>query len=689
MVYDIFTWNQGLVRERISLALDRISEIKNEESMKFGEYFYSLSKFLKKVEKLRISLEDGEFNNQSFNEHLNNQNELFHDLKEENYESSVYNPDVSGKMYDSEYTEVFLALAFEVRAAIITVFEGDLEGYVNILELFLQIYGICSNEEGAKAAAEAIYWYASDYLDVTARKRIIETFSSSNRFFYNIIMNEDLTDLNYLFKFGEFISDIEIKTAKYLNSLSQEKISLCAKTFVQGYRDGFFAMQKDISKKKIVSLVYRIGFERIAKEAIILFEDMGFDVVLTRKPYRLADISPIRNRGISSAGVNRQFEYDHKYDMSIFTKKAYLDRKLEVSRHAFEEIKINLELYGGPALMETFGEKEFLPVKKGFANEFNDKQKELMTNFRSDMSILQNEYLDMSSTAFCIIAWPLPGICEDEKLYPEIFDRIIRINTLDSEKYKCIQQIIIDTLDRADSVRVIGGEGNFTDLIINLHKLKDAKKETNFENCGADVNIPVGEVFTSPLLKGTEGTLFVKDVFIEGFYLKNLKIKVNDGMIEDYICENFENPEDNKRLVEDAILKGHKTLPMGEFAIGTNIIAYNVAKKYNIFKMMPILIAEKMGPHFAFGDTCYSHEEDNITYNPDGKAIAARDNECSIKRKTDIKNAYFNCHTDITVPLAELGDIFTNETDGSHTYIIKNGKFVLKGCEVLNNMDEF
>ena len=689
MVYDIFTWNQGLVRERISLALDRISEIKNEESMKFREYFYSLSEFLEKVEKLRISLEDGEFNNQGFNEHLDNQNELFHDLKEENYESSVYNPDVSGKMYDREYTEVFLALTFEVRAAIITVFEGDLEGYVNILELFLQIYGICSNEEGAKAAAEAIYWYASDYLDVTARKRIIETFSSSNRFFYNIIMNEDLTDLNYLFKFGEFISDTEIKTAKYLNSLSQEKISICAKTFVQGYRDGFFAMQKDISKKKIVSLVYRIGFERIVKEAIILFEDMGFDVVLTRKPYRLADISPIRNRGISSAGVNRQFEYDHKYDMSIFTKKAYLDRKLEVSRHAFEEIKINLELYGGPALMETFGEKEFLPVKKSFANEFNDKQKELMTNFRSDMSILQNEYLDMSSTAFCIIAWPLPGICEDEKLYPEIFDRIIRINTLDSEKYKCIQQIIIDTLDRADSVRVIGGEGNLTDLIINLHKLKDAKKETNFENCGADVNIPVGEVFTSPLLKGTEGTLFVKDVFIEGFYLKNLKIKVNDGMIENYICENFENPDDNKRLVEDAILKGHKTLPMGEFAIGTNIIAYNVAKKYNIFKMMPILIAEKMGPHFAFGDTCYSHEEDNITYNPDGKAIVARDNECSIKRKTDIKNAYFNCHTDITVPLAELGDIFTNETDGSHTYIVKNGKFVLKGCEVLNDMDEF
>ena len=99
---------------------------------------------------------------------------------------------------------------------------------------------------------------------------------------------------------------------------------------------------------------------------------------------------------------------------------------------------------------------------------------------------------------------------------------------------------------------------------------------------------------------------------------------------------------------------------------------------------MPILIAEKMGPHFAFGDTCYSHEEDNITYNPDGKAITARDNECSIIRKTDIKKAYFNCHTDITIPLAELGDIYTNEPDGAHTYIIRDGKFVLEGSEILN-----
>ena len=65
-------------------------------------------------------------------------------------------------------------------------------------------------------------------------------------------MNDDLSDLRYLFKFGEYIGSNEINTAKYLNSLDNETVRLCAKTFVDGYRDGFFAMQKDISKRSVV-----------------------------------------------------------------------------------------------------------------------------------------------------------------------------------------------------------------------------------------------------------------------------------------------------------------------------------------------------------------------------------------------------------------------------------------------------
>ena len=119
-------------------------------------------------------------------------------------------------------------------------------------------------------------------------------------------------------------------------------------------------------------------------------------------------------------------------------------------------------------------------------------------------------------------------------------------------------------------------------------------------------------------------------------------------------------------------------------AIGTNTTAYVIGKKYDIVYKLPILIVEKMGPHFAVGDTCYSFEEESKTYNPDGKEIVAKDNECSLLRDTDMEKAYFGCHTDITIPYEELLDISAYTKEGEKITIIENGRFVLPGTEALN-----
>lgn len=91
----------------------------------------------------------------------------------------------------------------------------------------------------------------------------------------------------------------------------------------------------------------------------------------------------------------------------------------------------------------------------------------------------------------------------------------------------------------------------------------------------------------------------------------------------------------------------------------------------------------KNGTTFCSGDTCYSFEEDIKTYNPDGKEIVARENEVSALRKTDIKKAYFGCHTDIT-GLMMTCEITAVRKDGSEITIIKDGRFVLEGTELLN-----
>ena len=200
----------------------------------------------------------------------------------------------------------------------------------------------------------------------------------------------------------------------------------------------------------------------------------------------------------------------------------------------------------------------------------------------------------------------------------------------------------------------------------------------------ADVNIPVGEVFTSPQLAGTNGLLHVGSVYIGEFQFKDLEIRFENGIAVSYTCKNFETEEENKALVKQMILKNHETLPMGEFAIGTNTTAYEVALRYGILDKFPILIAEKMGPHFAVGDTCYSWMEDCPVFNPDGHEMVARENEISAKRKENPQEAYFGCHTDITIPYSELDTIEAIHPDGTSVKIIAGGRFALPGTEKLN-----
>jgi len=228
-------------------------------------------------------------------------------------------------------------------------------------------------------------------------------------------------------------------------------------------------------------------------------------------------------------------------------------------------------------------------------------------------------------------------------------------------------------------------KGNKTDIKIKMHPLKNIAQETNFENCVADMNIPVGEVFTSPQLKGTNGVLHVADTYLNDLRFYNLKMHFTDGMVTDYSCTNYPTEEENRKYVFENILQPHTTLPMGEFAIGTNTKAYLMVRKYKIEHLMPVLIIEKMGPHFAIGDTCFSHEEDEKHYGiVSGKHMVALENEVSCKRKTKPLEAYTQKHTDITLPYDMLAEITAVKADGTKLPIIKNCRFVVKGTEELN-----
>ena len=670
---------------RYELAIERIENIKGENTVseKYRDYFRTLADFALLVDKLKEKIENGEYYKFSIEELECWNTHLYDDVLGEHYKTSYANPAFAAEKFGIEYGRLLSFLYTELRGAISYAFEKKTE-YLDILfELFIEVYNQFEeeNEPEYEHVRQTIYWYASDYCDVFLADRIKEQIDPEDNFAVDLIMNSDFNDVRYLYYYGEYVSENEKRTAMHLNELPLETIQKMADVYTEGYRIGFVNTGKNLSKKATVNIRYTLGFERVIRIAIENFRKMGLKPTIYR-----AGVSVLTKRqhlkiGYYGGIANKQYEYDHKDDQALILDRQFMERKLEVMRTTYEQYKDLARRHAGPACMETFGEEPFTPVSKSEAVKLNDKQKEISLEYDSKSSQIVNSYIPGDERSFTIVAYPVPEIGDQ---YEEIFDEIIKINTLDAKVYEKVQQTIIDALDQGTSVHILGNNGNHTDLRVQLYKLKDPKKETIFENCVADVNIPVGEVFTSPVLEGTNGVLHVSQVYLNELLYKDLEVTFSNGMVADYSCKNFEHELENKEYFLDNVLYRHPTLPLGEFAIGTNTTAYVAAKKYNIADKMPILIAEKMGPHFAVGDTCYSWAEDIKVYNPNGKEIVARDNSVSIQRKEDVSAAYFHCHTDITIPYEELKSITVECADGKEIEIIRDGIFVLPGTEILN-----
>ena len=674
------------LEERFLLVSERIGEIGKETVLpeNLNAYFQKTAEFLNYVLELHKKIKNGWLKKASLEALRENNQHLYQDILPDAYETSFANPAWAVKVLGNEYGKLLSFLEAEIRGMIVFAYEDRIFDMTVVMELFVQIYNLLEEpDRSAEEIKEALYWYVSDYSEEMVTRRIREAVDPDMNFAVKIICQEDLFDLRYLYQFGEYITENEEKMAAYLNGLSQEEIDAMARTFTEGYRIGFLVGRKDISKKKTVNIRFQNGFERMVKAAVKQFQDMGLAPVIYRSAVHAVNRKGQNRIGYYGAIPNRQYDYDHREDAALFLNQEFIQRKLRVMQVAYEQVKELANVHGGPAVIETFGERSFSPLNKKEAFSLNGYQQKLQVSYNNEAGQIVNRYIKGEERSFTIIAYP---VCEIGDQFEAIFRDTVRLNNLDYHQYQEIQQIIIQALDEGESVTIKGQDKNRTDLTVALHRLENPKKQTNFENCVADVNIPVGEVFTSPRLTGTNGVLHVTGVYLNGLYYKDLELTFENGKIKEYSCRNFESLEENRKYIEENILFHHASLPIGEFAIDTNTTAYVMGKKYKIEAILPILIAEKTGPHFAVGDTCYSWAEETPVYNPDGKEIIARDNEISILRKEDPGKAYFGCHTDITIPYEEIALIEAVRPDGRGIPIIENGRFVLPGTEELNKV---
>ncbi len=682
-----------MLTERFELVSERIDGICSELNTGscalmgdgFKQWFSQMASWMQEVNALYHWLCEHDFDERS-EAMWAALNEKLYSPIHEMYNTCPANPDYSESVLGVDFGAPASMLASEIYRVIPDVMRLKIGGVTALWELFTEFYTTTvldfSEHVTPKASQlqKMIYWYVMDYTEMMVKHRLSDQLIPGHSGLDKIIEEVSLDNNKYLYRFGLYVSDIDKKSAEFIRNLSQEKVEKIADTFAEGYIRGFKTMGISLEGKKYVMVRGYLGFERIFREAAKKFRAKGLEPV-----WFFSDTGIVNRRqvpiGYHGKHVNPQFDFDHAQDKASYYDGDTANRYLEALKKIYTKLAPYAKAQAGPACFETFGETPFTPVKCEKGYSMSAKQRKIENETTSAASTIVDQYMKGDEISFTIIAFPTPEIGEQ---YPEIFDEILRCNTLDNEVYREVQQHLVDALDRGKYVYVRGKAPNKTSMKVMLRPISEPKKETIFENCLADVNIPLGEVFTSPMLLGTNGLLHATDIYLNGIRYKQLKLYFSDGKITDYSCENTGNVTGDKRLIEDRLLFGHSTLPIGEFAIGTNTIAYAAAKKYNMIEKLPILIVEKTGPHFAIGDTCYARAEDHKVYNPDGKEIISRENEISARRNEEGFNAYFNCHTDITIPFDEISEIMIVDDEENMTPIIIDGRFVLQGTELLN-----
>lgn len=644
----------------------------NEEMDEKGDYyrfFNHTAKWALRLADIEKNYNDEYFNEKSIDELKKENYGLFSELVGENYNTSYANPTYAVSVFGDGMGQLLSAFYAMFREYIGYAFKHRIFNMFETNKLLIDAYNLVKyegvNYEELKSIITKI-----DEASITRNIscRFEERSNKDFGFYKETIMEADLNDPKYLFKLGRYITENEIKTSKFLGKYPADKIEKLSETVVEAFKRGFIVDNKDRKNRNVIRLFYNVGQEAIVRQVIKDFERSGFEVAISEA---------------ISTNPNKQYEYDHRFDNALYLNEEYSALYEGAYEKACERSKESLTLSAGPILFDKFGEKPFSPEKKTGCLKLSKEQEKIQQKQKNTLNQIYEKYEASEETSFCIIAFPSPKIGEK---FEAIFEEILKINMMDNGVYEKIQQNIIDVLDLGEYVHIKGKGTNETDIKVKLPKLQNPEKQTNFVNCVADVNIPLGEVFTSPELKGTNGVLHIEDIFLNGLRYKNLKVIFKDGYVSDFSCTNFDGQKDNEEYIKENLMQLHETLPLGEFAIGTNTYAYVAAQKYNIMEVLPILIIEKMGPHFAIGDTCFSWVEDLPVYNIlNKKEITARDNEMSILRKEDLNKAYTGVHTDITLPYEGIDFISVLTYAGESIDIIKDGRFVLSGTEKLND----
>lgn len=158
-------------------------------------------------------------------------------------------------------------------------------------------------------------------------------------------------------------------------------------------------------------------------------------------------------------------------------------------------------------------------------------------------------------TKWVVLRYPSPGMAQLAGMSTEAFeDFYFKVCTLDYSKMSRAMDPLVELMERTDRVRITG---KGTDLSFSIKGQKAIK-------CDGRLNIPDGEVYTSPVRDSVEGVLqYNTPSLYQGLTHENVRLVFKQGKIVE-ATGNF------TQALNDILDTDEGARYIGEFAIGVN-----------------------------------------------------------------------------------------------------------------------
>jgi len=158
-------------------------------------------------------------------------------------------------------------------------------------------------------------------------------------------------------------------------------------------------------------------------------------------------------------------------------------------------------------------------------------------------------------TKWVVLRYPSPGMAQLAGMSTEAFeDFYFKVCTLDYSKMSRAMDPLVELMERTDRVRITG---KGTDLSFSIKGQKAIK-------CDGRLNIPDGEVYTSPVRDSVEGVLqYNTPSLYQGLTHENVRLVFKQGKI-------VEATGNLTQALNDILDTDEGARYIGEFAIGVN-----------------------------------------------------------------------------------------------------------------------